>query len=204
MMSRRSIAAFALLALAAALMGAILARLLGTHAVALQSGTWLPSRRAIAEFHLQDLAGEDFDLRRLQGHPTLLFFGFTHCPDVCPTTLQTLAQTQRAAPLPDTQVVFVSVDPERDSAANLTAYLHAFSTDFIGLRGDAAALAPLLHSLGAIAVKQPLPGDTYTMDHSATLYLLDRQARLAAVFSPPFSVAGLADDLHRVAAARAL
>jgi protein SCO1/2 len=203
-MSRRILAAWVLLAAAAALIGILVARLAGNHGVALQSGTWLPDRRPVSEFHLQDLAGQDFDLQRLRGHPTLLFFGFTHCPDVCPTTLVTLAQVQRAAPLPDAQVVFVSIDPQRDSAANLTTYLHAFGGDFVGARGDEPALTPLLHSLSAIAVRQPLPGGDYTMDHSATLYLLDTHAQLVAVFSPPFHADALTDDLRRIAAARTL
>ena len=186
---------------AAVLVGALLARMLGATSVPLESGTWLPQPRPLPEFHLQDLSGAEFDLTRLRGHPTLLFFGFTNCPDVCPTTLATLTQVQRTAPLPGTQVVFITIDPERDSAASLQVYLGAFSNSFVGARGNAAALAPLLKNLGAIAVRQNLPDGSYTMDHSATLYLLDSDGRLVAVFSPPFSAPKLAADLHRVAAA---
>ena len=157
--------------------------------------------RPLPQFHLKDLSGADFDLERLRGHPTLLFFGFTNCPDVCPTTLATLAQVQRAPPLPGAQVLFITIDPERDSAASLQVYLGAFSSSFIGARGDARALAPLLHSLGAIAMRENLPDGSYTMDHSATLYLLDRAGRLVAVFSPPFSAPKLSADLQRVATA---
>jgi protein SCO1 len=191
----------AALALAA---GAGLARLLEPAAVTLQAGTWLPQARALDAFHLQDLSGREFGLPNLRGHPTLLFFGFTHCPDVCPTTLAALAQLQRAHALPGTQVVFVTVDPERDSAASLQVYLGYFDHEFIGLRGDQAALAPLLHSLSAIAVRQNLPDGSYTMDHSATLYLLDRAGRLVAVFSPPFAVAPIAADLQHLRTARRL
>jgi protein SCO1 len=198
-MTRRTILLLATIGIAAVLLGALLARLLGATSVPLESGTWLPQRRALVEFHLQDLAGADFNLKRLQGHPTLLFFGFTNCPDVCPTTLATLTQVQRSAPLPGTQVVFISVDPERDSAANLQVYLGAFNKSFTGVRGNAAALAPLLKNLGAIAVRQNLPDGSYTMDHSATLYLLDTRGRLVAVFTPPFSAPKLTADLHRVA-----
>jgi protein SCO1 len=199
-MDRRLTLVFALFAVAAALAGVMAARLMGGHGgIALQSGTWLPNPRAVAEFHLQDLAGNDFTLQNLRGHPTLLFFGFTNCPDQCPTTLATLAQAQRTLPLPNARVVFISIDPQRDSAANMAVYLGAFSKDFIGARGDDAALAPLLRSLGAIAAQQKLPDGNYTMDHSATLYLLDTQARLAAVFSPPFKTADLTADLHRIA-----
>ena len=189
---------------AAVLVGVLLARMLGATSVPLESGTWLPQPRTLPQFHLQDLSGADFGLEQLRGHPTLLFFGFTNCPDVCPTTLATLAQVQRAPPLPGSQVLFITIDPERDSAASLQVYLGAFNNRFVGARGDAAALAPLLKSLGAIAVREKLPDGSYTMDHSATLYLLDTRGRLVAVFSPPFSAPKLAADLHRVAAAARL
>ncbi|HWW22043.1 MAG TPA: SCO family protein [Steroidobacteraceae bacterium] len=199
-MNRRLALVFALTAVAAALAGVVAARLVGGHGgVPLVSGTWLPSRRPVAEFHLEDLSGQGFTLQNLRGHPTLLFFGFTHCPDVCPITLATLAQAQRTVPLPGAQVVFISIDPQRDSAANMSEYLSAFSKDFIGARGDEAALGPLLKSLGAIAERERLPDGNYTLDHSATLYLLDGQARLAAVFSPPFKTADLTADLRRIA-----
>ncbi len=203
-MNRRLILALSLLGVAATLTGVIVARMIDGNAIALKDGTWLPTHRPVADFHLQDLAGHDFAVPQLQGHPTLLFFGFTSCPDVCPTTLATLAQTERAGALPGAQVLFVSIDPQRDTAAALAAYLKAFSGDFTGIRGDDAALAPLLKSLGAIAVKQPLPDGSYTMDHSATLYLLDTHGRLAAVFSPPFNVSGLEEDLRRIASSGAL
>jgi protein SCO1/2 len=203
-MSRRTILLLASIGTAAVLVGVLLARMLAPSSVALESGTWLPQPRALPPFHLQDLSGADFNLDSLRGHPTLLFFGFTNCPDVCPTTLATLAQVQRAPPLPGSQVVFITVDPDRDSLASLQVYLGAFNNSFIGARGDAAALAPLLKNLGAIALRENLPDGSYTMDHSATLYLLDGHGQLVAVFSPPFSASKLAADLHRVAAAARL
>jgi len=183
--------------------GALLAHLLGKNPQ-LQSGTWLPRARPLAEFHLQDSSGHDYSSDRLRGHPTLLFFGFTHCPDVCPTTLATLAQPELQKALPSAQVLFVSIDPDRDTGAALQSYLSAFSNRFVGVRGERAALAPLLKSLNAIAVREELPGGEYTMDHSATLYLLDTRGRLVAVFSPPFSATALAADLRRADDARRL
>jgi protein SCO1 len=203
-MTRRTLLLFALIGAAALAAGALLAQLLAPASVTLQSGTWLPERRALPEFHLRDLSGHDFSLEQLRGHPTLIFFGFTRCPDVCPTTLALLAELQRSAPLPAAQVVFVSIDPERDSAAQMRVYLDAFSPQFLGARGDTHALAPLLQALGVLAVRQNLPDGSYTMDHSATLYLLDSHARWVAVFSPPFSAGGLRDDLRRIGAAHAL
>lgn len=204
-MSRRTVLIFVLIGVAAVMSGALLARLVNSGPdIELDSGTLLPQPRSVADFRLADLAGRPFDTTRLQGHSTLLFFGYTNCPDVCPTTLATLAQVQHAAPLPGSQVVFVTIDPERDSAANMQVYLGAFDHDFIGARGDSAAMAPLLRSLGAIAVKQALPDGSYTVDHSATVYLLDTQGRLRAVFSPPFEASKLDADLRRIAAAHLL
>jgi len=198
---RRSLPWILLTGLVSLTAGVLLARMLAQKPVTLQSGTWLPQARAVAPFALTDLQGRPYSNAALAGHPSLLFFGFTYCPDVCPTTLAVLREVQQQHPLAHLQVLFVTVDPGRDTPAMLAHYLNAFSPDFVGLYGSDAALAPLLRSLGAIAVRQPLPGGGYTMDHSATLYLLDARGRMAAVFSPPFAAAGLAADLRRAAPA---
>jgi protein SCO1 len=194
--------------LVAALAGALLARMLAHQSVPLAGGTWLPEARALAAFELQDLDGKPLTNASLKGHPHLVFFGFTYCPDICPTTLATLSQVIPASgqsALPDAQVLFVSIDPERDTAANLRDYLNAFSSRFAGARpATAAALQPLLTSLSAIATRVALPDGSYTMDHTAAVYLLDARSRYRAVFTPPFTVAGLRADLQRIAAAGAL
>lgn len=195
-----------LVGVVAALVGATLARTLNHAQPVLASGTWLPEPRVIAPFALQDLGGQRFDNQSLRGRPRLLFFGFTSCPDVCPTTLATLREvykTRAAEGLPDFTVLFVTVDPERDTAANLRQYLDAFSNEFTGARGDATAMAPLLKSLGAIAVKVPLADGSYTMDHTAAVYWLDAEGRYRAVFSAPLTANGLRTDLRRIAAAHA-
>ncbi len=202
-MNPRSIRLLAALGAVAVAAGALFARM-QSGSLTLVSGTLLPQPRTLNAFELHDTTGQRFGAQELRGHPTLLYFGFTHCPDVCPTTLSTVAQLERLAPVPGMRVVFVSIDPGRDDAATLRAYLDAFSGDFIGARGTPPELAPLLHGLNAIAVREDLPGGGYTMDHSATLYLLDRQGRLLVVFSPPFTAAALAGDLRRLAAARRL
>jgi protein SCO1/2 len=203
-MTHRTVLWLALLGVTAVVAGAVLAQLLTPSSVPLASGTWLPQPAPLPAFHLTDMSGRDFDLQSLRGHPTLLFFGFTHCPDVCPTTLAALAQVQRSAPLPDGRTVFVTVDPARDSAAVLRVYLGEFSPRFVGVRGSPAALAPLLANLHVVATREDLPGGGYTMDHSATLYLIDTHARLAAVFSPPLAPADLSADLRRIAASHRL
>jgi protein SCO1 len=198
-MKRGTLLLWTLVGAAAVAFGVMLAQLLTPTSLSLGAGTWLPRATPIAPFHLRDLAGHDFSLASLHGHPTLLYFGFTNCPDVCPITLATLAQIP-ASVLPDRQVVFVTIDPERDSAPVLRTYLSAFSRTFIGVRGPQTALTPLLHSLHASAQRDYLPDGSYTMIHSATLYLLNTRGRLAAVFTPPFAAPALTADLRRIAA----
>ena len=197
---RRSLPWLLALCFVAAIAGAWVARMLSQNTVALQGGTLLPAPRSLGAFALSDLDGKPFGPAELAGRPGLLFLGFTYCPDVCPTTLATLRDVLATQPVKDLRVLFVTVDPDRDDAATLARYLGAFDPHFVGLRADKAALDPFLRTLGALAVRQPLPGGSYTMDHTATLYLLDRQGRMAAVFSPPFDAATLRADLARVAA----
>jgi protein SCO1 len=195
------------IALIAAAAGAMLARMLAQAPVPLAAGTWLPEPRPLAPFNATSTTGASFDQAALAGHPHLLFFGFTYCPDVCPTTLATVARVMRQLPpsLSDLELLFVSVDPERDSLPVLRQYVSAYDPRFTGLRTNTLAeLQPLLQSLGAIAVRVELPGGGYTMDHTAALYLLDRQGRYRAVFTAPFEGRALAADLERVAKARAL
>jgi protein SCO1/2 len=161
----------------------------------LASGTWLDRPRGISRFELHDDQGRPFDNDRLNGAPSLLFFGFTNCPDVCPTTLASLAEVLRAKPLRGLKVLFVSVDPERDTPAVLHRYLAAFGGDFTGLTGSLTALAPLARSLSVAYERVPLPDGGYTMDHSAALYLIDPKGRFVAVFTPPFSSRAIAEDL---------
>jgi protein SCO1/2 len=198
----RSAVFLIVIALGAALGGALIARQFGRAPIALQNGTLFPAPRAIGAFQLTDHLGQPFGNLQLQGHPSLLFFGFTHCPDVCPTTLALLANLARRQPLPGLQLIFVTVDPARDDTAMLRNYVTAFSPAMIGLRGEDAALDPLMTSLAAVRFVQQGPGASYTVDHSSTLYLIDAQGRLAAVFTPPFALAALEADLKL--AARAL
>jgi protein SCO1/2 len=195
------------IALIAAVAGAMLARMLAQAPVPLAAGTWLPEPRQLAPFNATSTSGASMERATLAGRPHLLFFGFTYCPDVCPTTLAMLSRVMRQLPpdLSDLELLFVSVDPERDSLPVLRQYLAAFDTHFTGLHTHSLAeLQPLLRSLGAIAMRVDLPGGSYTIDHTAALYLLDRQGRYRAVFTAPFDATVLAADLERIATARVL
>lgn len=192
------------IAVAAALGGAYVARSLGPPALPqLESGTVLPEPRALAEFALVDTQGAAVTPRSLRGHPTLVFFGFTHCPDVCPTTLAMLASVQKQASLQDKdlaglKVALITVDPERDTPEQLGKYVASFGGDFIGLTGSAPGIVDATRSFGVAFARVDLPGGGYTMDHSATVFVLDSQARVAAVFTPPLSAAALTRDVTRL------
>jgi protein SCO1/2 len=196
-MSKKRFALFILpIGLAAALAGYIVSQQLAQVAPpALTSGTALPAPRAVAPFMLIDQLGRPFGNTALSGHPSLMFFGFTHCPDVCPTTLVLMAQLRREPPFANLQLVFVTVDPQRDDQSAMKQYVEAFGGGITGLTGSDAALAPLLRSLGAVRAIQPLAGADYTVDHSATVYYLNARGEFAAVFTPPFDMPGMRADL---------
>jgi len=197
----RSILFFSLVAIAAALGGAMLARQLGGGPVALRSGTWLPQGRPVAEFSLTDQDGAPFDRARLEGSPSLLFFGFTHCPDVCPTTLALLAQLDQQPPVDGLRTILVSVDPERDDVETMRKYVRAFGPRMIGLTGKDEEIDKLIKSLGGARFRQQTAGGGWIVDHSATLDLLDARGRLAGVFSPPLQLPALRADLALAAEA---
>jgi len=186
-------------ALCAALAGFWLARELDSSGPTLASGTWLPRPKPVADFHLTDNVGKPFSLRDLRGKPSLVFFGFTHCPDVCPTTLVKLAQVKKAAAIPGLRVLFVTVDPARDTPAVVGLYVHAFDPDFVGLTGDNQAIIKMAADFGVAVNKVDLPGGDYTMDHSAVVFLLDAKGQVAGIFTPPFDIAKFAEDLGRAA-----
>ncbi len=189
----------ACIAACAAATGMWTARELGPPVPRLVSGTWLPQPRSVGPIALVDETGAPFTQARLRGAPSLLYFGFTHCPDVCPTTLVTLAQVRRSDALPELRVIFVTVDPARDSPQLLGAYVHAFDPHFIGLTGSEHAIGSLAGRLGVAFQRIDLPGGDYTMAHTAAVFLLDAEGRIVAIFTAPFDAARLTQDLRRAA-----
>jgi protein SCO1 len=203
-MSNRYWISVGAIALVAALAGVYVARLLNQPAVpSLESGTSLPQPRVLQEFDLLDTQGNAASPAALRGHPTLVFFGFTHCPDVCPTTLALLANVQKQAAAADQElagikVALISVDPERDTPQQLGSYIASFRGDFIGLTGNASEIVKATRAFGVASARVDLGGGNYTMDHSATVFALDSQARIVAVFTPPLSAEKLTRDLARL------
>jgi protein SCO1/2 len=190
---------FAVAALCAGLGGYWLAAQLDRAGPRLTSGTWLPQPRAVRDFRLTDTTGRPFTRASLGGVPSLVFFGFTHCPDVCPATLLKLAEVRKAAAVPALRVLVVSVDPQRDSPEILGSYVHAFDPSFLGATGDEPSIARMAADFGVAVSRVERPGGDYTMDHSAVVFLLDAGARIVAVFTPPFEVRSLSADLRRAA-----
>lgn len=132
------------------------------------------------DFQLTDHNGKPRTLADFRGKVVTIFFGFAHCPDVCPTTLGELAIVAKELgnDAGRMQVLFVTVDPERDTPAVLAKYVPAFNPDFLGLTGDADAIARTAKEFKVFYQKQPLPGGGYSVDHSAGTYIYDPAGRL--------------------------
>jgi protein SCO1/2 len=136
-------------------------------------------------FQLTDQAGQVVTDQNLKGRPTLIFFGFTHCPDVCPTSLFEISEVLRAMGKDADKVNawFVSVDPERDTAAKMKDYLSSFDPHLKGLTGNPEAVAKVISAYRVFARKVPLKDGDYTMDHTALVYLMDKDGRFVAPFN---------------------
>jgi protein SCO1/2 len=171
--------------------------------ITLEAGLLYPAARDIPPFVLDRASGGSFTERDWQGHWTLGFFGFTHCPDICPTTLAVLKQVDdaiSAAPLAQPlQLLFVSVDPARDDATTLKRYSAFFSPRIIAATAPEERLQPFTRGLGIVYMQSPLEGGGYTVDHSAQIVVIDPQGRLVAMFRPPLDAARITADLRRLA-----
>jgi protein SCO1/2 len=169
----------------------------------LQAVRLFPEPRVLPPFALQQSDGTQLVPGELNGHWTLVFLGFTHCPDVCPMTLAELARAQAEwESLADgvrPRVLFVSVDPERDTPDRIGEYAHHFHRDTLAATADIPALEAFARSLSLVFMKAPVaegaPADQYSVDHSAAMAVLDTEGRMAGVVQPPFDPAAIAADL---------
>jgi protein SCO1 len=136
-------------------------------------------------FHLIDQNGHPVSDQDLKGKPFLVFFGFTHCPDICPTTLFDMSEVLRdlGADADRIGAVYITVDPQRDTAALMKDYLSNFDPHLRGLTGDDAAIAAVAKEYHVYYKKVPLDGGDYTMDHTAIVYLMDKDGRFVAPFN---------------------
>lgn len=184
-------------ALAAGLMVAI--KTFHAPAASVKSATVLPTTMELPDFALVDHHGKPADKSFFEGQWDLVFFGFTHCPDVCPMTLQVLRAAKsklvadgfEAVP----RIVLVSVDPERDTPDQLAAYIAAFGDDNAGLTGSLAELRKLTSGLGIFFEKSLQGGDDYGVDHSAVVLVVDAQGRFHALFSSPHRIEDYVHDI---------
>jgi protein SCO1 len=156
--------------------------------------------RAIADFQLTDQAGKTVKLADLRGAPVLMFFGFTHCAQICPTALHQLRQLEREhrAELGKTRIVIVSVDGERDSPAAMKTWLQPISTSFIGLTGPPARVHDIAAQFSAAFYKTPgASAGEYSMEHNSQIFLLDAKGQLRATFfnAPLATMAAVTRDV---------
>ena len=172
--------------------------------------------RKLPPVHLKYSDGRARGLEEVAGHWTVVFLGFTHCPDVCPTTLAELAKAQKQwGNLPSVsrpKVLFVSVDPERETPTSVGEYAHFFHRETVAASGTAPDLASFANALGLVFMKVPTTGDDYTIDHSATIVVLDPQGQEAGLIrpkepgpdstQPEFAWADIAADLVTLSKAR--
>jgi protein SCO1/2 len=150
-------------------------------------------------FSLTDQTGATVTDKALVGKPSLVFFGFTHCPDVCPTTLYELTQLYTALGKDADKLgaYFITVDPERDTPDQLKLYLSSFDPHIVGLTGSREAVEPVLKGYRVYAKKVPTSNGEYTMDHTALVYLMDKSGRFVGAFNLQRPPAEAAKDLAK-------
>jgi protein SCO1/2 len=166
------------------------------------SATRFPESRVVQPFELVDHNSGVFDNAALEQHWSFLFFGYTYCPDVCPTTLSVLNSiAQRLQDVDaDIRFVMVTVDPARDTPERLAEFVTYFNGDFLGVTGTDQGLEQLTRQLGILyeRVQQEPGSESYLMDHTAAVFLFDPDGRYHAVFSPPLSVEAIAGDFRKM------
>ena len=173
--------------------------------IELEAGLWFGDQaRALPEFELVDHNNQPLTRSSLEGKWNLMFFGYTHCPDICPASLQTMSDMVAAIEDPDVlnavRVYFVSVDPERDKPETLAAYVTYFNASFIGATATLEKLTPLTRSLGIAhdIRNQGEAGTGYDVDHSSAIVLINPQAEFAGLFGAPHDALAMARDLTRI------
>jgi protein SCO1/2 len=174
----------------------------------LAKATLIDPPRQLPPMAFIDEQSQPFGPERLRGHWSILFFGFTYCPDICPTTLALLAQVEKQlADLPAEQrpqIVLVSVDPKRDTPERLAQYVKSFSPTFTGITGEQDAVHEFALKMGVPVAISPLPDGNYTVDHSAAIFIIDPNGAWRAISSTPHQAAVIAEDYRSILAASPL
>jgi len=169
----------------------------------LASALLYPEVRAIPDFALQQANGKPLTPAEWRGHWNFVYFGYTTCPDVCPTTLGDLksvwAELGKRGVQDKVRVDFISIDPERDTPDTLAKYVGFFSPDFVAATGTDAELTKLTRALGIVYSRTKKDDGSIEVDHSGSIVIVDPQGRLVGLFRPPFAAKDLADDMTRLA-----
>jgi protein SCO1/2 len=161
----------------------------------------LPEPRQIAPFALQTAQGEPFESKHLDGRWSLVFFGFTHCPDICPTTLAVMAQAQqRLEAEGGFRGVMVSVDPERDEPSLLAAYVGAFSPAFVGVTGPRKQIVELARQVNVAFLKVPAQEGGYSVDHSGQIVIINPQGQYHGFIKMPHVAETIVQTFRALAA----
>ncbi len=162
--------------------------------------TLIPPRGELPAFELRDQHNQIFDVARLRGKWSLLFFGYTHCPDICPMTLATLKQVHQllGEKNKNIQYVFITVDPARDTPEIMGSYTGYFHADFLGVGGPASELDKLTQALGVYYRLDDNAKGNYQADHSAAVFLVDPQAQWRGLFASPQNAQHMAANLSRL------
>lgn len=199
-MNKRHITLLATILLAATLAAAFLVLQRADSPPEIQSGVLLSQPKALPRFDLVDHHRQPFTRQQLAGRWSLLFTGFASCPDVCPVTLFELGSLDQRLRAEGTelQMVFLSVDPARDTPDVLAPYVEYFSETIVGVTGELSEIDRLCGEMGTGFVHIPDAGGEYTVEHSGALVLIDPLARISGYFKPPFDLERLAEDLQAV------
>ena len=204
-MNRRPLILISILLLASLALGAYLWHLGNLRAAGPNSDQQQTQVLIGGPFSLIDQNGQRRTEADFRGKFMLVFFGFTYCPDVCPTTLAVISATlDRLGPQAEDVVpILISVDPKRDTPETLKSYLAAFGTRFVGLTGTDAEVAAVAKAYRVYYKAQPSEGDTYNVDHSSVIYLMDRNGAFAANYTLETSPDSMAKDIQqKIAAAK--
>ena len=164
-------------------------------------GLFWPNPKQIVEFETIDQAGNIFGIEQLKGKWSFVFFGYTHCPDICPITMSVMAEAYKKISMTnnDTQIIFVTVDPMRDTTEILAQYVAYFNEKFIGLGGSLEQISSLTKQIGiAFYYDKTEETDNYLVDHSASIFLFDPKARMVGKISPPHQAEQITQQFNRI------
>ncbi len=165
------------------------------------AGFYWPNTKQLHAFNSLDQNNQAFGLEQMQGKWSFVFFGYTHCPDICPVTMSVMADAYKTlAPTnDDLQIVFVTVDPERDTTEKLADYVAYFNDRFIGLGGTAEMVESLTKQLGiAYYLNKEDSSTNYMVDHSASIFIFDPKARMVAKLAPPHQASQITDEFTTI------